>query len=194
MTGAMKATNARRSWRPAFGPSPAQPATRRCDHPGCALDAEYRAPQARDRLTDYYWFCLSHVREYNLAWNYYAGMGAEEIEAELRKDTTWQRPTWPLGIQGAKRKFAYTIHDPFEVFEDAATEEARPKARVATPEEEAMAVLELTPPLTADMLKARYKELVKQHHPDANNGDKEAEERFKRINHAYNTLKLSLSQ
>ena len=193
MTGAMKANNARRSWRPAFTPASPQPALRRCDHPGCAEGAEYRAPQARDRLNEYYWFCLDHVREYNSAWNYYAGMNPEEIEAELRKDTTWQRPTWPLGLQGAKPKFAFTVHDPFEVFEDASTEEARPRARTPTPEDEAMKVLELTPPLTHDLLKTRYKELVKQHHPDANNGDKDSEERFKRINHAYNTLKLSLT-
>lgn len=55
-----------------------------------------------------------------------------------------------------------------------------------------MGVLALTPPLTQARLKARYKELVKRHHPDANGGDKEAEERFKRINQAYNTLKSSL--
>jgi hypothetical protein len=193
MTGAMKATNARRSWRQAFSDPPARPNARRCDHPGCALEAEYRAPQARDRLNDYYWFCLEHVREYNAAWNYYAGMGPEEIEAEVRRDTTWQRPTWPLGVQGAKHRFSFTVHDPFEVFEDAATEEARPKARPPTPEEEAMGILGLEPPLSAETLKARYKELVKQHHPDANNGDKTSEELFKRINHAYNTLKLSLS-
>ena len=120
-------------------------------------------------------------------------MAPEEIEAELRRDTTWQRPTWPLGLQGAKRRFAFTVDDPFEVFEDAAkADDARAKAAANTPELEAMKVLDLAPPLTAETLKARYKELVKRHHPDANNGDKDAEERFKRINHAYNTLKLSL--
>jgi curved DNA-binding protein CbpA len=40
-------------------------------------------------------------------------------------------------------------------------------------------------------LKARYKELVKRHHPDAHGGDKAAEERLKVINQAYSTLKTS---
>lgn len=191
MADTMKATNARRSWRPVFDAAPAQPAQRRCDHPGCAEAGEFRAPKARDRLNEYFWFCLGHVREYNSAWNYYQGMGPEEIEAEVRKDTTWQRPTWPLGLQGNKRRFSFTVHDPFEVFEEEG-DEGRAKPAAPTPEMEAMKVLDLTPPLTAEALKARYKELVKRHHPDANNGDKEAEERFKRINHAYNTLKLSL--
>jgi len=38
------------------------------------------------------------------------------------------------------------------------------------------------------VVKARYKELVKRHHPDANGGDKASEERFKQISEAYRTL------
>ncbi len=41
----------------------AQPQQRVCEQPGCRLCGEYRAPRARDRLTDYRWFCLEHVRE-----------------------------------------------------------------------------------------------------------------------------------
>jgi curved DNA-binding protein CbpA len=52
--------------------------------------------------------------------------------------------------------------------------------------------MELTPPVTLEGLKTRYKELVKRHHPDANGGDKEAEERLKLVNQAYATLKQSL--
>ncbi|MFO1060844.1 MAG: DnaJ domain-containing protein, partial [Dongiaceae bacterium] len=37
----------------------------------------------------------------------------------------------------------------------------------------------------------RYKSLVKRLHPDANGGDKAAEERLKHINLAYSTLKNS---
>jgi hypothetical protein len=189
----MKAANTRRSWRPASAQTSPQAEHRRCDHPGCTQAAEHRAPRARDRLDEYYWFCLAHVRAYNSSWDYYAGMQPEEIEAELRKDTTWQRPTWPLGRQGASRRFAFAVDDPFDLFAgDEAEAEARKPRVPATPEEEAMTLLELTPPLTPAGLKARYKELVKRHHPDANGGDKDAEERFKKINQAYQTLKTSL--
>jgi curved DNA-binding protein CbpA len=54
-----------------------------------------------------------------------------------------------------------------------------------------LAVFDLEPPLTAVQLKARYKVLVKQHHPDAHGGDKAAEEKLKIINQAYATLKAS---
>jgi len=49
-------------------------------------------------------------------------------------------------------------------------------------------VMNLNPPVTAEKVKLRYKELVKQLHPDVNGGDKRAEERLKRVNDAYRTL------
>jgi hypothetical protein len=162
---------------------------RLCDHPGCAAAGDYRAPQARDRLNLFFWFCLDHVRVYNAQWNYYAGMSATEIEAEIRSDTVWQRPTWPLG---ARVGFASKVRD-FGMFgfeEDAAGAEKRsPSRRPMTEQEQALAVFELALPLTMVQLKARYKALVKLHHPDAHGGDKAAEERLKIINQAYSTLK-----
>src|SRR5471032_3248294 len=44
---------------------------------------------------------------------------------------------------------------------------------------------------SADDLKKAYRKLAMQHHPDRNPGDKEAEKRFKELNHAYDILKDS---
>jgi DnaJ-class molecular chaperone len=38
-------------------------------------------------------------------------------------------------------------------------------------------------------IKARFKELVKRHHPDANGGDKRSEDKLREIIQAYNYLK-----
>jgi DnaJ-class molecular chaperone len=38
-------------------------------------------------------------------------------------------------------------------------------------------------------IKARFKELVKRHHPDANGGDRGAEDKLREIIQAYNYLK-----
>lgn len=181
-----------------------QPGPRGCDHPGCDEPGEHRAPKARDRLDEYLWFCLDHVRDYNKAWNYYAGMSPEQIETETRRDTTWQRPTWPLGARssGAGRFNRETaeIHDGFGFFGDNGGEHlsgaARARAagfRPDSPEARALATIDLEPPLNLTRLKARYKELVKQHHPDANGGDKLAEERLKVINEANAILKKALT-
>ena len=41
---------------------------------------------------------------------------------------------------------------------------------------------------TADEIKKAYRKLARRHHPDANPGDKEAEERFKEVQNAYDVL------
>ncbi|MBP2313697.1 J domain-containing protein [Azospirillum soli] len=173
-----------------------RPATRACDHPGCAGEGEYRAPKNRRQLNDYYWFCLDHVREYNRAWDYYAGMSTDQIEAEVRRDTTWQRPSWPLGFWAVQEKFLRdraTKGFSFEFGREAGQSESEEKKQrrqtARNVEEEALVILELTPPVDFPRIKARYRELVKIHHPDANGGDKGAEEKLKEINQAYNTLK-----
>ena len=171
-----------------------RPHARACDWPGCDGEGEHRAPKARDRLNEYYWFCMDHVREYNGSWNYYAGMSDAQVEADRRRDTVWDRPTWRLG--GAKVRGGPTLDDlddPFGVFEDEKEGESPKAPRGSTAEEEALAVLDLRPPLDAVSVKTRYKELVKRHHPDLNGGDKEAEERFKKINQAYQVVMETLA-
>ena len=167
-----------------------------CEAPGCREHGLYRAPFARDRLDQYRWFCLEHVREYNRKWDYFAGLDATEIERHIRADTIWRRPVWPLGAR--RSNSAYHIVDPFDLAADAGfgdpTEVLRRKdgSEQLTPaERNALGVLELSWPLTLADVKSRYKELVKLHHPDANGGAREAEEKLKQINAAYSTLRAS---
>ena len=47
-------------------------------------------------------------------------------------------------------------------------------------------------PTTLDAVKSRYKELAKRHHPDANGGSRDAEERLKIINLAYAAVRSRL--
>lgn len=173
-----------------------QPQMRCCDHPGCTAGGDYRAPRSRASLDLFYWFCLDHVREYNAAWNYYAGMSEKEIESEIRNDTVWQRPTWPFGSRYAAEMNGPHIRDDFGVFtggDGAAADAAREakNRRPLTAQQQALLVFEIEPPFTLVRLKARYKELVKLHHPDSHGGDKAAEEKLKVINQAYATLKAS---
>jgi hypothetical protein len=184
---------------PRFAPEP-PPSPRCCDLPGCTGAGEYRAPKGRDKLNEYFWFCLDHVREYNKSWDYYAGMTPEEIEKALRLDTTWQRPTWPMGNwrareramrEEAMRQYHFRNGGRAEGEDEEDLSPARRRMRTA--EAEALATLSLEPPVSFEQIKARYRELVKIHHPDTNGGDKQAEERLKQINLAYTTLKASYS-
>jgi DnaJ-domain-containing protein 1 len=135
------------------------------------------------------------VRAYNRDWDFFAGMSQPEIEAYLREDVTWHRPTWPLGNGGSAHPDAWRWQDPYELFINGAgtngthgaSEWDRRPARLGRTER-MLAVLDLPPEVTRQELKARYKQLVKRHHPDLHGGDKNAEERLKLINEAYTYL------
>jgi len=175
---------------------------RPCDAKGCTEQGQYRAPIAPDRLNTYLWFCLDHVREYNKAWNYCAGKSDVEIEAMIREDMVGWRPTWPLGQLGgrfAQMRFD-RLRDKFGLCDDdrgAGTKAGRggrkKTGKSQSAVDEALNVLDLSPPITPAAAKAQYIALVKRHHPDANGGDKAAEERLKLINQAYETLKETLN-
>jgi hypothetical protein len=170
-----------------------------CEHPGCAEGGEFRAPRSRENLDQYRWFCLEHVREYNSKWDFYAGMSEDDIEKQIRADQTWRRPTWKMSGQ-ARVKLATDplelLIDPYDVLADSGARLRHKRAeaqRNSLPiaEQQALSVLDLTWPQTRQGVKTRYKELAKRYHPDANGGDREAEERIKQINQAYSTLKQS---
>ncbi len=136
------------------------------------------------------------MRAYNAAWDFYKGMSPGEIEAQLRADTSWQRPSWPLGHLGARLDEAVTL-DPLHVFNAAGMHSRRgPHAAAEAPADmrEPLATLGLAWPVSMDEVKTRYKELAKRHHPDANNGDRAAEERLKTINLAYAVLRSRLNE
>ena len=183
----------RRTSRPrAFAPDPAATPGRSCDSPGCAAAGEYRAPKSRTSPNQYHWFCLEHVRAYNATWDYYRGMTPGQIEAETRNDTSWQRPTWPLGSIGRKDFDETHLRDPLQML--AANRLKRgPEPRIPPELREPLRALELEWPVSMPVLKARYKALAKQHHPDANGGDRAAEERLKTINLAYAAVRQHLT-
>lgn len=187
----------------------ANPSVHSCEHPGCNAGGDFRAPKSRLELDSYRWFCLEHVRAYNSAWNYYAGMSESQIEAEIRRATVWDRPSWRLGQLHAPG-YGARMRDPFGLYNGANGSgadgskdhngahrangrHAGHAARAASAREQALAVFDLEPPFTELRLKARYKVLVKEHHPDSHGGDKVFEEKLKVINQAYATLKASYS-
>ena len=70
--------------------------SRGCDKPGCGNPGKYRAPKSPDNLDDFFWFCLEHVREYNLKWNFFENHSEEAMEEQFAADKVWERPTRPF--------------------------------------------------------------------------------------------------
>ncbi|MBL8643181.1 MAG: J domain-containing protein [Rhodospirillaceae bacterium] len=184
----------------------ANPGACPCAWAGCAAEGVYRAPQDRT-LTSYVKFCLEHVRQYNAKWDFHIHMSPQDIEAEIRRVTTWDRPTWPLGSNTATAKKARPwtradIKDPLDLGSGTAFDTKQRKRAHAkswaedvglkSEERKALKVFDLEGPLTLAELKNRYKALVKQHHPDKHGGAKDAEARMKTINSAYQVLSAAL--
>jgi hypothetical protein len=164
---------------------------RMCDHPACSQTGDHRAPKSRDQLNDYYFFCLDHVREYNKAWDFFAGLSPQDVEAYTRDATVWERPSWPIGQWGANERALRdkAMRDIFAAAAGPTSEEATATQPMPLAEREALAMLELQPPVTFIAIKAQYRALVKKYHPDLNGNDRESEEKFKDINQSFATLR-----
>ncbi len=194
------------AYRPRFGydirinASRSKPAakTRPCAAPGCREPAESQVPKTRANLEDRHWLCRAHLREHNQNWDFFQGMSSEEIERFCLDAVTGHRPTWPLGKRtanpqsGAQAQFAYKFEDGFAVFEEAAAPaEPRRRTMLTKSQLDALAVLNLEESASLHEIKARYKELVKRFHPDANGGNRGTEERLRQVIKAYGHLRAT---
>ncbi len=171
-----------------------------CQWKGCGNTATHRAPKGRSNENEYWRFCLEHVREYNHSYNYFSGMSDDAVMKYQKDAVTGHRPTWKMGT-GARQAGGGDFgpqapQDPFNVFRefgargaDTRTRAAEPARTVRNAERKALHELGLEEGVDKVEIKARFKLLVKRHHPDANGGDRAMEDKLREIIQAYNYLK-----
>lgn len=173
-----------------------------CDYPACTQLGSYPAPRSA-ACNAYYWFCLEHVKNYNRTWNFFKDMTEAEIEYNIRSDTVWRRPTWPIGVvmraNSQHKYFAYQTSKvnlfgffPKKKFSYQEKPSFQGLTGIGISETRAMHTMGLQYPLTRSQVKERYKELVKQLHPDMNGGNRVTEEALKVVIDAYKLLMRSL--
>ncbi len=178
-----------------------------CQWPKCDAPATHRAPKGRLRASEYWQFCLEHVREYNNSYNFFAGMSEDAIAQYQKEALTGHRPTWKMGSIGGKRAAKrrrgefrgseVPTDDPFSLFGEAGARGAghaptAPEARkIFNAQRRALDVLGLEADANRADIKSKFKMLVKRHHPDANGGDRGSEARLREIIQAYNYLKTA---
>ena len=168
-----------------------------CDWPGCAQAAPHRAPKGRLREKEYWHFCLNHVREYNQGYNFFSGMSDDAVLAYQKDAITGHRPTWKMGTGKNRGPGLDGAADPLGVFHEFGGHtgprpdpEHKPEGRmIRNAERKAFETMGLEVGASAVEIKARFKLLVKRHHPDANQGDRSTEDRLVEIIQAYNYLK-----
>jgi hypothetical protein len=175
-----------------------KPGERACDHPGCRLPAATRAPKSRDLLNEHYWFCTPHAADYNRHWDFFSGMNDAQVRAYQAGSATGDRPTWAFEASrrsreamAARSSTDRAFADPFGLFAAARrrAEQAAQERKIGKIERGALADLDLDASAQPQAIRARYIELVKRCHPDANGGDRSAEHKLQRVIRAYQALR-----
>ena len=174
-----------------------------CQWKGCDKPGGHRAPMGRGRDGEYYNFCMDHVRQYNQSYNYFDGMSDAEVDSFRKDAITGHRPTWKSGANAwahGTRDGARTAEAAERVAQSASHTVRKPRSsRAATApsyqrqlkplERKALRTMDLADEASREQIKARFKDLVKVHHPDANGGDSRSEDKLREIIQAYNYLK-----
>jgi DnaJ-domain-containing protein 1 len=172
-----------------------KPGERACDHAGCRAPASTRAPKSREMLNEHYWFCQPHAAEYNRSWNFFAGMTDAQVQEAQAARAHGDRPTWQFKASRFSREAASIaaksgegMADPLGVLGKKKRVHEAPVRHLGKMERTALANLDLPEEADSPTIRARYTELVKRCHPDANGGDRSAEDRLQRVIRAYKTL------
>ena len=142
---------------------------RLCDRHGCEERGDCPAPKSPNSPERWY-FCQEHAAEYNRGWNYFEGLSAEEAaarEADETRDTS--------GYAEAKH---YGWGGPGD------GSRSRDEMR-------ALDVLELDSDADFEMVRAAWRRLAKENHPDVRPNDEEAAKRFRAIQAAYDVLRTA---
>ncbi len=145
-----------------------------CDHPGCKQEACYRAPNIPGQTEGIRWLCQGHIEEYNRKWNWFNERRERCVdETSDEVDTSYQGGgVHRLRVHGWSRASART-------------------ARLSSVELRALRVLNLGQNSTMVEIRREYRSLVKDLHPDNNQGDRSDEGRLKEVVQAWNILRNS---
>jgi len=155
-------------WR-GYGSAREAQTVRLCDREGCAKPGDCPAPKSPNSR-DRWYFCARHAAEYNAGWDYFAGLSAEEAAAREAKErreaagfTASQHNRWAGPGDGSRSR-----------------DEMR-----------ALEALELDPDADFEAVRAAWRRLAKELHPDVRPNDAEAAKRFQQVQAAYEVLRAA---
>ena len=142
---------------------------RLCDRVGCNEVGDRPAPKAPNSPERWY-FCESHAAEYNKNWNYFAGLSPEEAAKRAAEEED--------GASAFRRSAHWQWAGPGD--DSRSRDEMR-----------ALEALELETDADFKAIKAAYRRLAKENHPDLKPGDEDAAKRFQQVKAAYDVLKAA---
>ena len=153
-------------WRP-YGKGREAARVRLCDRDGCNAIGDRPAPKAPNS-PERWMFCQDHAAEYNRNWDYFAGLDPEEAARRAAEEAQ--------GASAFRQSAQWKWAGPGD------GSRSRDEMR-------ALSALDLESDAEFPAIKAAYRRLAKEHHPDLKPGDDEADKRFKQVQAAYDVLK-----
>ena len=154
-------------WRPYGAKGREAARVRLCDREGCNAAGDRPAPKAPNS-PERWMFCEAHAAEYNKGWNYFAGLTPEEAAKRAAEEES--------GASAFRKSAHYQWAGPGD------GSRSRDEMR-------ALDALELDPDADFAAVKAAYRRLAKEFHPDVNRDDAEAAKRFQQVQAAYDVLR-----
>jgi hypothetical protein len=162
-----------------------------CQWNKCRNVGKYRAPTERDNIKNFKWLCEKHIVLFNKNWNYFEGMSENEIQKFIKSDLTWHRPTQKFGAADNFFNILWNnaLNDKFNFFNENNSINKKING-LSEKDKDALKIMELE--LSADWLtvQKKFKTLVKKFHPDKHAGNKQHEDKLKKITLAYSHLKM----
>ncbi|MEO8548231.1 MAG: J domain-containing protein [Sphingomicrobium sp.] len=155
-------------WRP-YGKSREATRVRLCDRDGCTAPGDRPAPK-RPNSPERWYFCETHAAEYNRNWDYFTGLDADQAAAREAGESAEaaafrQAQHWQWGGPGP-----------------GDGSRSRDEMR-------ALEALELDSDAVFEAVKAAYRRLAKENHPDLRPGDEGAALRFQQVKAAFDVLR-----
>ena len=163
-----------------------------CEWGNCMKVGNYKAPMEKDNSKNYRWLCVEHIKLFNKSWDYFDGMNQDEIENFLKSDMTWHRPTQKFGSSDNFFNILWNnaLNDKFNFFKHEKNIHSLNEKKLSEKDIDAFKIMELELNASWPIIQKKFKTLVKKFHPDKNSGNKQFEDKLKRITLAYSHLKL----
>jgi curved DNA-binding protein CbpA len=172
----------------------------KCQWDGCEKGGTHRAPVGRDAEGLYLLFCTEHAKEYNKGYNFAAELSDPLIARYQREAANGSRRTWGASVKQsaemplpstARSGSAKAVNARKNAAERQSTKADIQRRKLKVLEARAFETLGLSQDATPEDIKQRYKQRLKMHHPDVNQGDRRSEDELRASIEAYNILKLN---
>ena len=163
-----------------------------CEWENCEQSGDFKAPIEKDNSKNFRWLCEEHIKLFNKSWNYFEGMNQNEIENFIKSDITWHRPTQKFGSSDNFFNILWNnaLNDKFNFFKQENNINNLNGTKLYEKDKDALRIMELELNASWPIIQKRFKTLVKKFHPDKNAGNKQFEDKLKKITLAYSHLKL----